>query len=122
MQFSLINSGNKTITHIISNEIIINNAQDALEVMMNCAYGNNSTDIIVEEKNLAPGLFDLKTGILGDILQKFSTYRIRLAIVGDFSKFTSKSLKDFIFESNKAGRINFVSSIDEAVEMLSKNI
>ena len=35
---------------------------------------------------------------------------IQLAIVGDFSKFTSKSLKDFIFESNKGKFINFIAS------------
>ncbi|MCK7528774.1 MAG: DUF4180 domain-containing protein [Ignavibacteriales bacterium] len=28
--------------------------------------------------------FDLKTGIAGEILQKFSTYNVRLAILGDF--------------------------------------
>jgi hypothetical protein len=52
------------------------------------------------------------------VLQKFSTYRIRLAIVGDFSSYESKSIKDFIFESNKMGHINFVASKEEALEKL----
>jgi len=47
-------------------------------------------------------------------LQKFSTYNGRLAIIGDFSKYDSKSLKDFIFESNKGRRVNFVGTTDEA--------
>jgi hypothetical protein len=62
----------------------------------------------------------LKSGIAGEILQKFSTYNFRLAIVGTFSEVQSKSLRDFIYESNKYGRINFVGSHDEAFERLMK--
>jgi hypothetical protein len=107
------------IAEIISEEIEIRNTQDALDIMANCMY-RGAEKIILHEKNITPGFFDLKTGIAGDILQKFSNYRIRLAIVGNFSKFTSKSLDDFIFESNKHGHINFVNSISEAENVLSK--
>jgi len=62
----------------------------------------------------------LKTGVAGEILQKFSTYNMQLAIVGDFSVFSSKSLKDFIYESNRTGKIVFVATTDEAIEKLSK--
>ena len=57
--------------------------------------------------------FDLKNGIAGEILQKFSNYRVSLIIVGDFSKYASKSLNDFIYESNKGRHINFVASTTE---------
>jgi len=62
----------------------------------------------------------LKTGVPGEILQKFSTYNMQLAIVGDFSVFSSRSLKDFIYESNKTGRILFVATMGEALQKLSK--
>ncbi|MFZ2340826.1 MAG: DUF4180 domain-containing protein [Bacteroidales bacterium] len=64
--------------------------------------------------------FDLKTKIAGDILQKFSNYRMKLAIIGDFSAIKSKSLRDFIRESNNAGTINFVGSMEEAMVKLNK--
>jgi hypothetical protein len=64
----------------------------------------------------------LKTTLAGDILQKFSNYNVKLAIVGDFSIYTSQSLRDFIYESNKTGRIRFVNTIDEAIEALLKGI
>ncbi len=54
----------------------------------------------------------------GEILQKFSNYRVRLVVVGDFSKFTSQSLKDFIYESNKERHVNFAGSLDEALDYL----
>ena len=52
----------------------------------------------------------------GDILQQFSNFRVRLTLVGDFTLFDSKSLKDFIFESNKGNQINFVPSIEGALK------
>jgi len=107
------------IAEILSEDILINETQDALDIMGDVTY-NGSSRIIMYEKNITPDFFDLKTGIAGDILQKFSTYGVRLAIVGDFSKYSSKSLRDFIFESNKYKHINFVSSLDEAIKRLSK--
>ncbi|NVO10419.1 MAG: DUF4180 domain-containing protein [Bacteroidales bacterium] len=108
-----------SIAEIISENIIINSTQDALDIMGNCTY-QGSTRIIIREKNIIPDFFDLKTGIAGDILQKFLTYSVRLALVGDFKKYKSESLKDFIFESNNYGRVVFVSSVDEAKKRLVK--
>jgi hypothetical protein len=62
----------------------------------------------------------LKTGIAGEILQKFSNYRVDLAIIGNLNNHQSKSMKDFIFESNKFGQINFVESKSEALDKLLK--
>lgn len=107
------------IAEIQSDKVEINNVQDALEIFGNCVYQGISK-IILYEKNIIPELFDLKTGIAGEVFQKCSNYKVQLAIVGDFSKFSSKSLHDFIYESNKRGHINFVKSIDEAIERLMK--
>ena len=106
------------LAEIISEEIIINETQDALDLMAECNY-QESRKIIIHEKNIISDFFDLKTGIAGEILQKFSTYKVQLAIVGDFSKYSSKSLKDFILESNKHGQINFVRSVEQAKEKLA---
>lgn len=105
------------IAEIVSDDILIHNAQEALELMMNCSY-EGANKLIVYERHLTPAFFDLKTRIAGDILQKFSQYRIQLAIVGDFNKYESKSLRDFIYESNKTGLISFVSSKEEALNIM----
>ena len=64
--------------------------------------------------------FILSTGLAGEILQKFINYQIKIAIYGDYSKYTSKPLKDFIYESNNGKDIFFVENEDEAIKMLSK--
>ncbi|HMR20260.1 MAG TPA: DUF4180 domain-containing protein [Sphingobacterium sp.] len=107
------------IAEIISDEIIIQNTEDALDLLGNVYY-QGFDKMIIHQKNLTRDFFDLKNKMAGEILQKFSNYRMRLAIVGDFSTFSSKSLHDFIYESNKGKQVNFVASIHEAFHTLSK--
>ena len=107
------------IAEIISDIPIINSAEDGLDLLGNLYY-QGFDSIIIQENNITPDFFDLKNGIAGEILQKFSNYRVQLAIVGNFSKYSGKSLHDFIYESNKGGQIHFVNSVSEALVKLSK--
>jgi hypothetical protein len=120
MKIDHVNINGVSIAVIESDEIVINTVQDALDLMANCDY-QGSRKIIIEEKNIIPVFFDLRTGIAGEILQKFSTYNVSLAIAGSFTKYTSKNFKDFVYESNKMGKILFVNSIDVAKEKLAAN-
>lgn len=106
------------VAEVISEDIIIKRVEDVLDLLGNLYY-QDCDKIIIQGKNITPAFFDLKNGIAGEILQKFSNYRIRLAIVGDFSIYTSKSVNDFIYESNKGRQINFVNTQAEAIEILS---
>ncbi|ASW73283.1 alpha/beta hydrolase [Chryseobacterium piperi] len=110
---------NLSIAEVTADSIVIGSAQDGLDLLGDLYY-NNFDKIIVYEKNITPDFFDLKTKIAGDVLQKFSNYRIPLAIVGDFTQYQSKSMKDFIFESNKTGSVNFVKTLEEALEKFSE--
>ncbi len=119
MEIQIIQVEGKNIAEIISDKIIISETQDALDLMADAGW-QGAVGLMLNAGNFTPAFFDLKTGIAGDILQKFSTYNMRLAIIGDFSCVKSRSLDDFIFESNKYGRICFVSSREEAIEKLSR--
>ncbi|MBB4805720.1 hypothetical protein HNP38_000992 [Chryseobacterium defluvii] len=107
------------IAEIISDAMVIGSVEDGLDLLGNIYY-QDFDRVILHEKHITPDFFDLKTKIAGEILQKFSNYRVRLAIVGDFNKYKSKSIQDFIFESNSTQHINFVGSLPEALERLSK--
>ncbi|HSF52348.1 MAG TPA: DUF4180 domain-containing protein [Algoriphagus sp.] len=105
------------IAEIVSDELIIKTAEDGLDLLGNLYY-QDFDKIIIQEKNITPEFFDLKNGMAGEILQKFSNYRVQLAIVGEFSPYSGKSIRDFIFESNKNRQINFVNSTSEAIQAL----
>lgn len=96
----------------------LHSLDDALDIMGNCSY-REAEGIIMQETQFHKDFFDLKTKLAGNILQKFSNYRMRLAIVGDFEKYGSKSLRDFIRESNKQKQVLFVSNKTEAFKRLS---
>lgn len=120
MKIETHNINDIKIAELISDDNIINSVEDGLDLLGNLYY-QDFDKIIIHEKNITPGFFDLKNGIAGEILQKFSNYRVRLVIIGDFSKYTSKSLKDFIYESNKGSHINFVSSQPEAIKVFTNS-
>ncbi|WP_228377070.1 DUF4180 domain-containing protein [Chryseobacterium sp. FH2] len=94
--------------------MVINSVQDSLDLLGNIYY-QGFDKVILYDKNILPEFFDLKTKIAGELLQKFSNYRLQLIIIGDFSKYQSRSLKDFIFESNKTQLVNFVTHISEVL-------
>jgi hypothetical protein len=109
----------RKIAEIIQGSDLISGPDDILDFMAEARL-NDSGRMIIHDNSLTPDFFDLKTKVAGEILQKFSNYRMRLAIVGDFSGFESKSLRDFIRESNRTGTIYFVGSIDEALLKLDR--
>jgi len=37
--------------------------------------------LLLDESQLGPGFFDLRTGLAGEVFQKFTNYRVRLALV-----------------------------------------
>lgn len=119
MNIEITNHNGIPIAELLADGIVINDVQDALDIMANAGYAG-ADKMIIHANNITPGFFDLKTRIAGEILQKFSNYNMPLAIVGDYSQYTSKSLKDFIYESNKGGKVNFLSSVEEAIEKLGK--
>lgn len=105
------------IAELLPGSEVISGPGEMLDIMVEAGY-SDSASLIIYEKNLPGDFFDLRTRVAGEILQKFSNYRMKLAIIGDFSDIKSKSLRDFMRESNSGGTIFFVSSLDEALHKL----
>jgi hypothetical protein len=108
------------IAIVSSDEVCISDVQSALDLIMSVNYETKSRSIVINKDAVTPDFFVLSTRIAGEILQKFINYRFKLAIVGDFSGYTSKPLKDFIYESNNGRDIFFVSTEIDAIEKLSR--
>jgi hypothetical protein len=107
-------NNNSVIAEITPDSPLIKSSEEILELMVNAGYMNCGV-MIIHRQTLHNDFFDLRTGLAGEILQKFSNYRMRLYIVGELSGFKSKSLSDFIRESNRTGNIRFVRTLEEAL-------
>lgn len=105
--------GEIKIAELKSDYLIITNVEDGLQLLVDLYYQDYGK-IILYKENITTDFFDLKTGLAGEILQKFSNFKVQLVIVGDFDTYSGKSIRDFIFESNKGRLINFLPSIEEA--------
>lgn len=114
MEYKILGKNNDIVL-IITDEVVIKDTQSALDMISSAQYETNCDKFIIKKSCVADDFFILSTGIAGEILQKFINYCKKIAIVGDYSKYKSKPLKDFIFESNNGNSIFFLPSIDEAV-------
>ncbi len=121
MNYEIINTKGKIIAVIEDEDILIKDVQSALDLIATVSYESGADALILSKSNITEDFFDLKTRIAGDILQKFTNYKMKLAIIGDFSKYTGKSLRDFIYESNKQGNILFKSKLQDAVDVFSNH-
>jgi hypothetical protein len=84
------------------------------------ARSQRATVIVIPTERLSDDFFRLKTGIAGGILQKFVTYGMRIAILGDISGHMaqSASLKAFVYESNRGSQCWFVENLEELGQRL----
>jgi hypothetical protein len=113
MKFNFIEKGEVKVAEILNEKHEIKSGQDGLDIVGNSIYGG-AYKIMLYEEGFAPEFFDLKSGLAGEILQKFSNYNCEVVIIGEFSKYTSQALQDFIFESNSKGKVSFVDSKEKA--------
>lgn len=118
MKITRVERNGRVCAVVESNELIITNAQSALDLLMDVKYDVGTKNIVIAKNMVHGDFFILSTGIAGEILQKYINYGGRIAIYGDFSSYTSKSLKDFMYESNKGTNVFFVRTRDEAINNL----
>ncbi len=105
---------------IDSDDLVIMDTQSALDVLMTIKYDFGTENIIIDKKLIIEDFFILSKGLAGEILQKYVNYGGRIAIFGDYSHYTSKPLKDFMYESNKGKDVFFAATKEEAVNMLTR--
>lgn len=119
MKLTTLEQNGKPIVRVVHEEKLITDVQSALDLMATVRFETGADRMILDQAAFCEHFFDLKTKLAGDILQKFTNYQVKLAVVGDFSVYTSKSLRDFIYESNHGKDVFFLSTEEEAVAKLA---
>lgn len=119
MKINVVKLNNAEIANIESSELLINDVQSALDLMATVRYETDCDRMVINKSAISEDFFDLSTKLAGDILQKYINYQMKIAVVGDFSVYKSKSLRDFIYECNNGKDIFFMPDENEAIERLS---
>ena len=120
MSTKIITRNGTSAAVINSPECLICDVSSALDLAMSVKYETGCTNLAVNKEAITNDFFILSTCLAGEILQKFINYGIRFAIYGDFSKYTSKPLKDFIYESNQGRQVGFWPTQEEALAWLNR--
>ena len=87
--------------------------QDALDLIG--AALSQAEVVAVPATRFDDAFFTLRTGLAGEIMQKFVNYQLRLVIIGDLSRHleSSSALRALVHESNRGQHIWFVADLDE---------
>lgn len=85
-------------------------------------WGQEVDWLVLPTARLGEAFLNLRSGVAGAVIQKFVTYRLRLAIVGDISTEVAASgaLRDFVSESNSGDRVWFVPDLPALEARLRK--
>jgi hypothetical protein len=121
MNYKLININNKPFVVRLEDKIQIRDEQSMLDMLMTIAYETGLSRVIIDKDNLTEDFFNLSNKIAGNILQKVVNYNMKLAIIGEFSMYDSKALRDFIYECNSGKDIFFVEDEAMALKKLKDN-
>ena len=105
---------------VCGEEILITGGSSAMDLLASVRYETGCSAMVLHKEQLAEDFFRLSSGIAGEVLQKFVNYQMRLAIVGDFSHYTSKPLRDFIYESNQGTQVGFWPTVEAAQAWLDR--
>lgn len=118
MKIEVVRRNKTEVAVVSSDELLIKDVQSALDLIMTVKYETGCTNIAINKEAVSDDFFVLSTCLAGEILQKFINYGVRFAIYGDFSKYTSKPLKDFMYESNRGKDFYFQPNVSLAVDKL----
>lgn len=108
------------IAHLGGTGAPIAGAAQALDLIMDVKYAAGADRVAIDKRAMPEEFFVLSSGMAGEILQKFVTYGIRAAFYGDFTRYTSKPLRDFIRESNRGRQVCFLPTKEEALARLAE--
>lgn len=77
------------------------------------ALADGAEVVAIPAQRLGDGFFTLRTGVAGQVVQKFVNYRLRLVIVGDIREHLGRSsaLRDYVGESNRGHHLWFVPDL-----------
>ncbi|MCD9199535.1 DUF4180 domain-containing protein [Aeromicrobium wangtongii] len=89
--------------------------EGAVVELLGEAIGLRARTVVVPAERLTDDFFQLSTGIAHHIAQRFATYRVRLAVVGDISRQVASSspLRAWVDDANRGQGMWFCGTFHE---------
>jgi DNA-binding PadR family transcriptional regulator len=117
MQFKVIEKTNGRYIECISAETPLCTEQDALDLIAICSE-NDTNHLIIHAEALSDDFFKLKTGVAGQMLQKFINFQVKTAAIIANEQLINGKFKEMLAESNKGNSFRVFNSITDAENWL----
>lgn len=117
MNYTHIANIDQTYIVCLPGDGLLTSEQDALELVAAC--GETQTNrLLLSDGCLSPAFFDLRSGLAGAVLLKFSNYRIRAAAVIPDKVAQSGRFGEFVRETNRGSQFRVYPTREEAAAWL----
>jgi hypothetical protein len=100
-----------------SQELFVKNPSEINSVLETC-LSHRINRVLLYSENLSNDFFDLKTGMAGEILQKFRNYGIHVALILNSELNLSTKFRQLMSEENLGNYFRFFSTREAALEWL----
>jgi len=95
--------------------------REATDITIALTAGMTGGGLLLDETQLGANFFDLRTGLAGEVLQKFTTYRVRLAIVVADPAAHGSRFSELVHEHRTHDAVRFFSDARRARQWLTYN-
>ena len=120
MNYHLVNAEPNSYIVCLPEATPLSNAQDALDLVAACGEYEVSR-VLIPEGCLGEDFYNLKTGLVGEVLLKFSNYRIKAAAVISPELLGKGKFYEFALETNRGRDFRIFSDQQKAVEWLTRD-
>lgn len=117
MNYKIVENGNKKYIEVISAEPPLSTEQDAVDIVALCKE-NDSDLLLLHSQALSEDFFKLRTGVAGQMIQKWINYRVKTAAVIPKELVLQGKFKEMAFESNKSNHFRVFETRDDAENWL----
>ena len=108
-----MNSARKII--IASDRGLLIRCRDDISDAVGASLGRR---LILSEGDLGPDFFELRTGLAGELIQKFVNYRVRVAVIVPIPDAHGERFAELAYEHATHPTVRFLRSVDEAMEWI----
>lgn len=113
MNYQVRGTENKKYIELISIENRLNTENDTLDLISLC-WEHELSRLMLHYAALSEDFFDLKTGVAGGIIQKFSNYGIKIVLIVPQETMQKGRFREMAAETNKGNHFRMYENKEEA--------
>lgn len=117
MEYRIVRLTNRNIIECLPGGGVLSSEQEALDLVGICG-GEGTDTILLYDTNLGEDFYNLKTGLAGALLLKWTNYRIRVAAIIPQERIGSGRFHEMVIESNRRNDFRVFADRENAIEWL----